>query len=92
MKFFDKWQKIFLIGTGVSAFLMVIFYAMMVMTAKVVEGTEDYLIPQYEYNYTYQVFYSTFFFMQLAFGAWFLARLVTFKMRKKEALEEQEEY
>lgn len=92
MKFFDKWQKIFLIGTGVSAFLMVIFYTMMVMTAKVVEGTEDYLIPQYEYNYTYQVFYSTFFFMQLAFGAWFLARLVTYKMRKKEALEEQEEY
>ena len=92
MKFFDKWQKMILIGLGISAFLMVIFYAMMVMTAKVVEGTEDYLIPQYEYNYTYQVFYSTFFFMQLAFGAWFLARLVTYKMRKKEALEEQEEY
>ncbi len=63
MKFFDKWQKIILIGLGVSGFLMVVFYIAMVMTAKVVEGTEEYLIPQYEYNYTYQVFYSTFFFI-----------------------------
>ena len=92
MKFFDKWQKIILIGLGVSGFLMVVFYIAMVMTAKVVEGTEEYLIPQYEYNYTYQVFYSAFFFVQLAFGTWFLARLITFKMRKKEALEEQQEY
>ena len=92
MKFFDKWQKIILIGLGVSGFLMVVFYIAMVMTAKVVEGTEEYLLPQYEYNYTYQVFYSAFFFAQLAFGAWFLARLITFKMRKKEALEEQQEY
>ena len=92
MKFFDKWQKAFLIGAGASAFLAAIFYVLTIMTAKVVEGTEDYLIPQYEYNYTYQVFYSTFFFVQLAFGAWFLARMITFKMRKKEALEEQQEY
>ena len=92
MKFFDKWQKAFLIGAGASGFLAAIFYVLTVMTAKVVEGTEDYLIPQYEYNYTYQVFYSAFFFVQLAFGTWFLARLITFKMRKKEALEEQQEY
>ena len=47
MKFFDKWQKIILIGLGVSGFLMVVFYIAMVMTAKVVEGTEEYLLPQY---------------------------------------------
>ena len=92
MKFFDKWQKAFLIGFGASGFLAAIFYVLTVMTAKVVEGTEDHLIPQYEYNYTYQVFYSTFFFIQLAFGAWFIVRMITFKMRKKEALEEQQEY
>ena len=50
MKFFDKWQKIILIGLGVSGFLMVVFYVAMVMTAKVVEGTEEYLLPQYFLN------------------------------------------
>ena len=91
MKLFDKWQKIILIGLGVSSFLMITFYIAMVMTATPVDNP-DAIFHEYKFNYTLQLFYSTFFFVQLAFGAWFLARLITFKMRKKEALEEQQEY
>jgi len=91
MKYFDKWQKLIVIGIGISLFLTIVFFVAMVSTATPIKD-EDGLIINLEVNYTLQLFYSTFFFLQLAFGAWFIARSITYGMRKKEALKEQEEY
>ena len=91
MKYFDKWQKLIVIGAGVSLFLMIVFYMAMVATSTpVLNDVGD--VVDIEVDLRLQLFYSTFFFMQLAFGAWFIARSITYGMRKKEALKEQEEY
>ena len=91
MKYFDKWQKLIVIGTGVSLFLMIVFYMAMVATSTpVLNDVGD--VVDIKVDLRLQLFYSTFFFMQLAFGAWFIARSITYGMRKKEALKEQEEY
>lgn len=91
MKYFDKWQKLIVIGAGVSLFLMIVFYVAMVSTATFVYDENGFVVDL-EVDLRLQLFYSTFFFMQLAFGAWFIARSITYGMRKKEALKEQEEY
>ena len=91
MRYFDKWQKFIVIGAGVSLFLMIVFYMAMVATSTpVLNDVGD--VVDIEVDLRLQLFYSTFFFMQLAFGAWFIARSITYGMRKKEALKEQEEY
>ena len=91
MKYFDKWQKLIVIGTGVSLFLMIVFYMAMVATSTpVLNDVGD--VVDIKVDLRLQLFYSTFFFMQLAFGAWFIARSITYGMRKKEALKEQGEY
>lgn len=91
MKYFDKWQKFIVIGAGVSLFLMIVFYVAMVSTATFVYDENGFVV-NLEVDLRLQLFYSTFFFMQLAFGAWFIARSITYGMRKKEWLKEQEEY
>ena len=91
MKYFDKWQKLIVIGAGVSLFLMIVFYVAMVSTGTFVYDENGFVVDL-EVDLRLQLFYSTFFFMQLAFGAWFIARSITYGMRKKEALKEQEEY
>ena len=91
MKYFDKWQRLICIGAGVSLVLTVVFYIALIMTAKPTTNDAG-LITGYEFNYTLQIFYSAFFFVQLAFIAWFIARSITYGMRKKEALKEQGEY
>ncbi len=91
MKYFDKWQKLIVIGAGVSLFLMIVFYMAMVATSTpVLNDVGD--VVDIKVDLRLQLFYSTFFFMQLAFGAWFIARSITYGMRKKEAFKEQEEY
>ena len=91
MRYFDKWQKLIVIGAGVSLFLMIVFYMAMVATSTpVLNDVGD--VVDIKVDLRLQLFYSTFFFMQLAFGAWFIARSITYGMRKKEALKEQEEY
>ena len=91
MKYFDKWQKFIVIGASVSLFLMIVFYMAMVATSTpVLNDVGD--VVDIKVDLRLQLFYSTFFFMQLAFGAWFIARSITYRMRKKEALKEQEEY
>ena len=91
MRYFDKWQKFIVIGAGVSLFLMIVFYMAMVATSTpVLNDVGD--VVDIKVDLRLQLFYSTFFFMQLAFGAWFIARSITYGMRKKEALKEQEEY
>lgn len=91
MKYFDKWQKLIVIGAGVSLFLMIVFYVAMVSTGTFVYDENGFVVDL-EVDLRLQLFYSTFFFMQLAFGAWFIARSITYGMRKKEALKEQEKY
>ena len=91
MKYFDKWQKFIVIGAGVSLFMMIVFYVAMVSNAKPVLNDVGEIVDL-KVDMRLQLFYSTFFFMQLAFGAWFIARSITYRMRKKEALKEQEEY
>ena len=91
MKYFDKWQKLIVIGAGVSLFLMIVFYVAMVSTGTFVYDENGFVVDL-EVDLRLQLFYSTFFFMQLAFGAWFIARSITYGMRKKEWLKEQEEY
>ena len=91
MRYFDKWQKLIVISAGVSLFLMIVFYMAMVATSTpVLNDVGD--VVDIKVDLRLQLFYSTFFFMQLAFGAWFIARSITYGMRKKEALKEQEEY
>lgn len=89
MKYFDKWQKFIVIGAGVSLFLMIVFYVAMVSTATFVYDESGFVVDL-EVDLRLQLFYSAFFFMQLAFGAWFIARSITYGMRKKEWLKEQE--
>jgi hypothetical protein len=91
MKYFDKWQKFIVIGAGVSLFMMIVFYVAMVSNAQPVLNDVGEIVDL-KVDIRLQLFYSTFFFMQLAFGAWFIARSITYRMRKKEALKEQEEY
>ena len=91
MKYFDKWQKFIVIGAGVSLFMMIVFYVAMVSNAQPVLNDVGEIVDL-KVDMRLQLFYSTFFFMQLAFGAWFIARSITYRMRKKEALKEQEEY
>lgn len=91
MKYFDKWQKFIVIGAGVSLFMMIVFYVAMVSNAQPVLNDVGEIVDL-KVDIRLQLFYSTFFFMQLAFGAWFIARSITYGMRKKEALKEQEEY
>ena len=91
MKYFDKWQKLIVIGAGVSLFMMIVFYVAMVSNAQPVLNDVGEIVDL-KVDMRLQLFYSTFFFMQLAFGAWFIARSITYGMRKKEALKEQEEY
>ncbi len=91
MKYFDKWQKFIVIGAGASLFLMIVFYVAMVSTGTFVYDENGFVVDL-EVDLRLQLFYSTFFFMQLAFGAWFIARSITYRMRKKEWLKEQEEY
>lgn len=91
MRYFDKWQKFIVIGACASLFLMIVFYIAMVSNATPITD-ENGIIVELEVNYTLQLFYSTFFFVQLAFGVWFIARSITYGMRKKEALKEQQEY
>ena len=91
MKYFDKWQKFIVIGAGVSLFLMIVFYVAMVSTGTFVYDENGFIVDL-KVDLRLQLFYSSFFFMQLAFGAWFIARSITYRMRKKEALKEQEEY
>ena len=91
MRYFDKWQKFIVIGAGVSLFLMIVFYVSMVATSTPVLNDAGQVVD-IKVDLRLQLFYSTFFFMQLAFGAWFIARSITYRMRKKEALKEQEEY
>ena len=91
MKYFDKWQKFIVIGACASLFLMIVFYVAMVSTGTFVYDENGFVVDL-EVDLRLQLFYSTFFFMQLAFGVWFIARSITYRMRKKEALKEQEEY
>ena len=91
MRYFDKWQKFIVIGACASLFLMIVFYIVMVSNATPITD-ENGIVVDLKVDLKLQLFYSTFFFMQLAFGVWFIARSITYGMRKKEALKEQQEY
>ena len=83
MKFFDKIQIVLSIGAGTS----VSIYTFMLLSYYIV-----YFAMEEEQRKGYQTCTTMFLFLEIFFVTWFIARAVTFKMRQKEAIEEQKEY
>lgn len=82
-RFFDKAQLLITI-IGLSAFAVsLIFYMVMVLTAKVTYK-ESGDIDQVIYNSTLMCIYGIFSSTHLLMLAWFIIRALTFKRRMKE--------
>ena len=83
MKIFDKTQ----IVLGICAGISIALFSLALITNTLLSFTldeESLVIPN--------KIASLFLYMEIFFVTWFLARLVTFQMRKKELEEESKEY
>ena len=91
MSWFDKYQKTIAI-IGIASFaLSLIFWVWNSATAIPLYSEEDVFIG-YDYEAIPQALYSIALFLNIASIAWFLARLITYKMRLKEVKEEEQGY
>ena len=84
MRLFDKTQIIISICGVASSILTLIFLVVCLLTATPVYDENNVLV-KIVYLDVPQAFLSIFFFLSAASTVWFIARLVTYKMRKKEA-------
>ena len=83
IKLFDKVQLLIAIFTASFFLVSIIVYFAMAITSQVVVEEEN--IQKIVYNPTLQGLYSFFVFGHLLGVVWFVTRLMTFKMRRKEA-------
>ena len=83
LKVFDKTQFLILILTLSSFVTSIIFSMIMIATGTPV--VEDGMVKEVVYNPTLQSLYSFFVFGHFLGLTWFLGRLITYKLRKKEA-------
>ena len=83
LKIFDKAQFLILILTLASFLISIIFLIAMLFTGTPV--IEDGVIKEVTYNPTLQSLYSFFVFGHILGLVWFIGRLITYKLRKKEA-------
>ena len=83
MKFFDKAQLILAISIIASFLIFVILFIIMSFTAEKVLN-DDGLVDHLVYNKILENIYSMFVFIHLSFLTWFIARAITYSLRKKE--------
>jgi len=83
LKVFDKTQIRIMILTIASFAISIIFMIAAIATGEPV--IEDGVIKDVIYNPTLQALYSFFVFGHFLGLTWFLGRLITYKLRKKEA-------
>ena len=83
MSFFDKYQKIITV-VGIASFSLSLIFMIWNSASAIPIYDEEGIFTGYEYATIPQTLYSIFVFLNILCGAWFLARLVTFKMRLKE--------
>ena len=83
IRLFDKVQLLIAIFTASFFLISIIVYFAMTFTSQVVVEEEN--IQKIVYNPTLQGLYSFFVFGHLLGVVWFVTRLMTFKMRRKEA-------
>ena len=82
VKIFDRYQLLIAILSAASFALSTIFFIIMYFTAQIV--VEDCELQKIVYDSTLQGIYSFFTFAYILGSIWFVARLITFKLRKKE--------
>ncbi len=83
LKVFDKTQFLILILALASFATSIIFSMVMIATGTPV--VEDGVVKEVIYNPALQALYSFFVFGHFLGLTWFLGRLITYKLRKKEA-------
>ena len=82
LKLFDKTQLLISISAIASLLLSTVFFFAMSFTSQTLVDEEGK--SQIFYNPTLQGLYSFFIFAHILAIVWFVARLITFKLRKKE--------
>ena len=90
MRFFDKTMKVLSIVGGSCFVLSMITLIIMLLTANFVRN-ENGVITEVIYQSIPQYIYSIFVFGNIFCLTWFAARAITYKLRKKECLQSQEE-
>ena len=86
LKLFDKAQLLLSISAIVSFLLGTVFFFAMQFTSQTLVNEEG--VSQIFYNPTLQGLYSFFIFAHLLAIVWFVARLITYQLRKKEEMKE----
>ena len=82
LKRFDKYQLLIAILSASSFALSMVFFFIMYFTAQIV--VEDGELQKIVYDSTLQGIYSFFTFAYILGSVWFIARLLTYSLRKKE--------
>ena len=82
LKRFDRYQILIGIIAASCFLLSIIMFIIMVFTADVV--IEEGKIQTITYNFVLQNIYTFFTLAHILAAIWFIARLITFKLRKKE--------
>ena len=82
LKRFDKYQLLIAIISASSFALSMIFFVIMYFTAQIV--VEEGELQKIVYDSTLQGIYSFFIFAYILGSVWFVARLLTYQLRKKE--------
>ena len=82
LKRFDKYQLLIAILSASSFALSTVFFIIMYFTAQIV--VEDGELQKIIYDPTLQGIYSFFIFAYLLGSVWFVTRLLTYQLRKKE--------
>ena len=92
MKYFDKLQMVLTIA-GISCLILAfIFQIYMTLTATPIYDAETNQLVGYQYLVVPQTLFTIFAFTHVALIAWFIARSITYKMRKKEREQENTGY
>ena len=82
VKIFDKYQLLIVVLSASSFALSTVFFIFMYFTAQIV--VEEGELQKIIYNPTLQGIYSFFTFAYILGSVWFIARLLTYSLRKKE--------
>ena len=82
LKRFDKYQLLIAILSASSFALSTVFFIIMYFTAQIV--VEEGELQKIVYDSTLQGIYSFFTFAYILGSVWFIARLLTYSLRKKE--------
>lgn len=91
MKYFDRLQLIITIA-GISCLVLtLVFQVITTLTATPIYD-EMGLLEGYDYELIPQTFLSIFTFAHIGLLTWFIARSITFQMRKKEWEQEKAGY